>query len=221
MLLGALAHQPAATRLVELQESPRVEVRLPAAWALRKIADPATVPALISHATRLTTLRQNGELAGLDEQVAHLVEALGVLQATDATPLLMRYVPKSVNRNDLSRAAAIWALGKIYAGQRNAEIEQALSERIRDFEPQPSERLIVKQMSAVALGRMKAAEEAPMMRDFAKTLSSEAAAGANAEASKRLELALIWAVKQLTGEELPAAKPLVAGQVSWFLEPVP
>jgi len=221
MLLGALAHQPAATRLVELQESPRVEVRLPAAWALRKIADPATIPALISHATRLTTFRQNGELAGLDEQVAHLLEALGVLQATDSTSLLMQYVPKRVSRNDLSRGSAIWALGRINAGQRNAEIETALSERIRDFEPQPSERLLIKQMSAISLGRIQAAEEAPMMRDFATTLSKETAAGANAVALKRLELALIWAVKQLTGEELPPAKPLVASQMSWFLEPVP
>jgi HEAT repeat protein len=221
MLLGALAHQPAAARLVELQESPRVEVRLPAAWALRKVAVPDTIPALIAHAQRLTEFRQNGEQAGLDEQVALLFEALGVLQASEAQALLMRYVPKNVNRNDLSRAAAIWALGRVNAGKRDSELESALSERIRDFEPQPSERLIVKQMSAIALGRMKASEEAPMLRDYATSLNTEAVAAANAVSTKRLELALIWAVKELTGEELPPAKPLIASQISWFLEPLP
>src|SRR5690606_10853947 len=39
LLLGALEHEPAADRLIELLESPREEVRVPAAWGLRKVAN--------------------------------------------------------------------------------------------------------------------------------------------------------------------------------------
>ena len=41
MLLGTLGHQPAANRLVELLESPRLEIMVTAAWALgRRILAP-------------------------------------------------------------------------------------------------------------------------------------------------------------------------------------
>ncbi|MEO1998574.1 MAG: HEAT repeat domain-containing protein, partial [Planctomycetaceae bacterium] len=225
LLLGVLEHQPAADRLVELLESPRLEVRLPVAWALRKVAVQETIPALIDQARRLTVRRRNEEQPGLDEQVAHLFEALGVLHAVDATPLLLEeYVPKRAGWH-LSRGAAIWALGRLNEGTRDAEIEAALTERILDFEPQPTERLLVKQMCAIALGRMQAVDQAPMMRQYATSddvqiAPSDSAPSDHSNAVMRLNLALRWAVRELTGEELPPPNPLTVGQGSWFLEPL-
>ena len=66
-------------------------------------------------------------------------------------------------------------------------------------------------MSAVVLARMQAADQAQMMRQFA----------VSDEVDVSLELALGWAVRQLTGEELPPPEPLTASQGNWFLEPLP
>lgn len=220
LLLGALEHKPAADRFIELMESPRVEVRLPATWALRKLAVPETIPALITQASELTQRRRNTNQPGMDEQVAHLFEALGVLQAQDATPLLLQYVPKRVRMNNLSRGSAIWALGRINEGNRNEELENALIGRILDFAPQPSEVKLVKEMSAIALGRMQAVDHAKILKDFALDDEEFASSGSD-DSSMRFRMALIWAVKELTGEELPTPKPNTIGQGSWFLEPLP
>lgn len=220
LLLGALEHKPAADRFIELMESPRVEVRLPATWALRKIAVPETIPALIAQGSELTQRRRITNQPGMDEQVAHLFEALGVLKAEDATPLLLQYVPKRVRMNNLSRGSAIWALGQINEGSPNEQLEEALIERIYDFAPQPSEVKLVKEMSAIALGRMQAVDQAQMLRRFALDDSQFASSGSD-DSNMRFRMALIWAVKELTGDELPTPKPNTIGQGNWFLEPLP
>ena len=220
LLLGILEHQPAADGLVELLESPRMEVRVASAWALRKVAVQETIPAMIEHATRQTERRKKEQQPGLDEQVAHLFEAFGVLQATDARQLLLDdfYFKKTVRQNNLSRGAAFWAIGRLYEGRRDKVIEDALVARLDDFTPQPYEIPLVKQMSAIALGRMQAVDHAQHMRDFATSIDSESAPADNS--SIRLKLALGWAVRELTGEELPPPEPLTVGQGSWFLEPL-
>ncbi|WP_197532505.1 HEAT repeat domain-containing protein [Symmachiella macrocystis] len=220
LLLGALEHKPAADRFIELMESPRVEVRLPATWALRKLAVPETIPALIAQASELTQRRKSTNQPGMDEQVAHLFEALGALQAKDATPLLVQYIPKRVRMNNLSRGSAIWALGRINEGSRDEKLEDAFTDRILDFEPRPSEVSLVKQMSAIALARMQAVDHAPMLRRFALDDSLFATSGSD-DSGMRLRMALLWAVKELTGDELPTPKPMTIGQDSWFLEPLP
>ncbi len=212
LLLGSLGFAPAADRLVELLQSPRMEVTIAAGWALSRVAVAKTIPALIDHAKLQTERRwQKDEPPGLDEQVAHVFEAIGVLKAEPAMPLLLRYVPKQ-RTMPLSRSAAVWAIGQLRDGTRDAEVEAALDGRINDFSPQPDEQQKVKEMAAVALGRMQAVEYAPMMRQLALAEDDDI--------ELRLELALGWAVEKLTGEELPPPQPTTLGQGRWFLEPV-
>ena len=210
LLLGALMHKPAAARLVDLLESPRMEVGIAVAWALRKVAVEETVPSLIDQATRQTERRVNNEQPVVDEQVAHLFEALGVLKADESIPLLLRYVPKHRSMR-LSRGAAIWAIGRLKDGKRDLDIESALTNRILDFAPQPKETPRVKQMCAIALARMQAVEQAPMMRQYVQSDNVD----------QRLESALGWAVKELTGDVLPPPQPVSLGHIHWFLEPIP
>lgn len=211
MLLGALEHKPAADRLVELLESPRAEVDIATAWALRKVAVPETIPALIDRAKRRTEQRRvQGDSPELDEEVAHLFEALGVLHAADATPLLLEYVPKRAGWHH-SRGAAIWAIGYLNTGTRDPELEAKLNDRIMDFEPQPSESSLVKQMSSIALGRMRAVDHASMLKQYAESDDVEIS----------LQLALGWAVRELTGEILPPPNPATVSQGDWFLQPLP
>lgn len=210
LLLGSLEYKPAADRLIELLTSPRAEVSVTVAWALRKVAVESAIPAMIEQATRLTEQGQHDSKPGISEQICHLFEALAVLNAQDATPLMLQYVPKKGGWR-LPRGAAIWALGRLNSGVRNPEIESALADRIMDFDPQPSETKLVKEMSAIALGRMQAVDQVPMLRRYANSNGVHL----------RLDLALGWAVKELTGEELPPPEPLPIDQGSWFLEPLP
>jgi hypothetical protein len=65
-------------------------------------------------------------------------------------------------------------------------------------------------MCAVTLARMKAENQAPMMRGLVETLALPIPLG----------LTLRWAVKELTGEELPPPKGLPVSEGHWFLEPL-
>jgi HEAT repeat protein len=107
LLLGALDHKPASARLVELLESPRPEVGIAAAWGLKQLAVPETLPAMFDKSNRQTELRSKDGFtpAGLDEQTAHLFEAFGKLRYAAAEPLLRRYVPKDYKMGEYSRAA--------------------------------------------------------------------------------------------------------------------
>jgi HEAT repeat protein len=211
LLLGALEYKPVADRLVELLESPRPEVMVASAWALRKVAVPETIPALIDKAQRQTERRRQVEVPGAEDQIVHLFEALGVLKADDALPLLVQYIPKPVpNINERSRSAAVWAIGQVSSGKPDAELADALAARINDFSDQNPEFNLVKQMGAVALARIQAVDQAPLLREMATAMLP-----------LPLRAAMRWAVQELTGEELPPLEPMTAGQGNWFLEPYP
>lgn len=209
LLAGTLNHQPAAGRLVELLDSPRPEVRVATAWALRKVAVPETIPGIIDKVRKQTDRRKQVNEPLLDEQVTHLCEALGVLKADAAQPLLMEYIPKSAAMGESSRCAAIWALGLINEDRRDEQLETALFGRIRDFSDTNPEDDSIKEKSALALARMKAVDQAAGIKGIAL----------NYKFVPRLGFALRWAVKELTGEELPPVGPSFLPTGSWFLEP--
>lgn len=220
LLLGALEHDPAAGRLLELLDSPRFEVRIPAAWALRKIALPETASSIMEAARRLEQQRNLlGDKNLVDQQIAHLFEAIGVIGLEDAIPLLLEYIPKTDGPH-YRRGAAIWAIGRIKAGTRDSEIEDALVARILDFAPRPLESMRVKRMSAIALARMQAVEHAEMMKQYTMKEQQDAFVSEKALDDLRLHLALNWSFEQLTGEELPPPNPLISHPGTWFLEPL-
>ena len=211
ILSGEVDLKAAANRLVVLLESPRNEVNLAAAWAIRKIAVKETIPAILDKARRQTERRKDGVSPAVDEQVALLFEALGVMQASEALPLLKEYIPKQQFMGVRSRSAAIWAIGKIKQGDLDAELEDALTDRILDFEDKPPELAVVKQMAAISLARMTAIKQASRMRELA----------INVPLPVELGVALRWAVKELTGEEIAPPQPIPLPGEDWFLVPVP
>jgi hypothetical protein len=211
LVLGMLDHKPAADRFVELLESRRPDVQIHAAWGLRKLAEPRTIPAIVDKLRRQTIERQMRSVPGVDEQVAHLFEACGKLQVTDAEPLMMQYVPKDLTRTmDVSRSAAIWALGRLHLGTLSNPLGDALIARVLDDSVKPTESPLVKQMSVVALVRMNAVKYGPALKQSI----------ALHPAASPLDLATRWAVRELTGEELPAPVPPRYPDGVWFLEPL-
>lgn len=211
LLLGALEYMPASMRLVELLDSTRESVMVASAWALRKVADPKTIPGILDKATRQTAARRIRHSEALDQQVAHLFEACGRMQAKEAKPLLLQYVPKDLVMGERSRSAAIWALGWLHAGVPDKALGDALIARVLDPSIMPPEFFLVKQHCSIALARMKAVEHAPALRKIIETRTFHSHFG----------LGVRWAVKELTGEEMPEPQPQAIAQGVWFLDPLP
>lgn len=209
LLLGSLEHQPAAGRLAELLDSPRAEVGISTAWALRKIASEESIPAIIDKVGRQTERRKQVSDPMIDVQVTHLCEALGVLKAEGAIPLLKQYVPKSSVLGERSRCAAILAIGLIKEGQRDADLENAFSDRINDFSDTKPESDLIKEKCAISLARMKAVDYATEMKGLFQ---------ANRLAFRQM-MVFRWAVKELTGEVLPPIQTPHLHPGNWFLEP--
>ena len=211
LLLAALDHKPAAERLVELLESSRPEVMVASAWGLRTLAVADTLPAVLDKAQRQHELRTgSGDTPGLDVQVAHLFEMLGLMKHAPAESLLKEYMPKRQDR-EVSRCSAIWALGHLHAGKPNEPLAEALTGRLTENPGAiPPEYPSIRMVSAISLGRMKAESQLKPMRDWM---------GPTIEPDD-VELALRWAITQITGETLPEPLRPPARLDRWFLEPL-
>jgi HEAT repeat protein len=208
ILLAQVGHRPAARRLLELLAADRPEVYITAAWGLRQLADPETLPAVLEYFNR--TLFGAGHLTVLaaDPQLCQLAQLFGQATFEPADAALRRLIPpKSAGFE--TRAAAIWALGRIHAGQPDSQIAAACEGRIRAVVPGDLEDIRVRRMSAVALGLMKA-------KDSLRTLRSS-----DKPSPPTLDVvqnACVWAVSQITGEPIPAGT-VEFKQLNWFLVP--
>ncbi len=210
LLLAALNHKPVAVRLVELLESPRDEVLVTAAWGLRQLAVPETLPAVLDKATRQTTRKQALLHPAVDVQVALLCETLGLMKYAPSEGLLRRYIPKDYEMGDLSRGAAIWGLGRIHADKPDEQLAKLLFERLSDPGTMPPETERVRIMSVIAMGLMKSKSQVePLRKGFAADVFPT-----------RKYMAVRWAMQALTGEKLPEPKPIILTQYGWFLEPL-
>ncbi len=211
LVLGMLNHKPAADRFVELLESPRSDVRIHAAWGLRKLGEPRTIPVIVEKIRFLSTERHVRAIPGVDEEIAHLFEACGTMKVKDAEPLMVPYITKDITRTmDLSRSAAIWALGRLHVGAPDDSLSKPLIARVLDDSPKPYESPLVKQMSVVALARMKATDQGNSLKQSIPL---------HAPASP-LDLATRWAIEELTGEKMPPPVPGRYPDGVWFLEPL-
>jgi hypothetical protein len=212
ILLTLLDHKLAAPRLVELLRFERPEVFVAAAWGLRKLAVPETLPDQLREIERRWQLSQEPKADDpremIDRQVAQLAQSLGRARYGPAAPMLAQFVPKEWNIGPKSRAAAIWALGLIHQKAPPARLVQELIGRLTDESVMMAEDLDVRRMCAVALGRMKAAEaKDSLTKYYPRKLSTEA-----------LPNACGWALEQITGAKLPTAGTAELIQRGWFLE---
>jgi HEAT repeat protein len=211
LILGALGHRPAAPRLVALLESTRPEVGIAAAWALKRLAVPETLPALLDKARRQTEIRSNPNEnpRGLDEQTAHLIETFGRMKYAPAEPLLVQYIPKRFNFGWYSRSAAIWSLGHLHEGMPDESLAKQLLARATDDE-MPSEFVPVRAMAAVSIGRMKALSQVPALQKYIGPKPPAILYG----------VAMRWALMEITGEFVPEPDPPIAPRRKWFMEPL-
>ena len=76
LLLAKLDHKPAADRLVELLKDSRAEVAITAAWALRVLAEPKSLPKVLDYFSDYSRVKPTGVTklkdTELDRQLSHL-----------------------------------------------------------------------------------------------------------------------------------------------------
>ena len=239
---GALRHEPAAEHLVKMLGYADPEVRSAAAWGLRRLAVPATAAAILETARTDTDKPRapprrallpgaDSSEEGLDPHghLGHLLEALGVMRHRPALPLLSRYLPmppmpRPPGDNPLwrpeLRAAAIWSLGLIGEAAPPPDLVATLRKRLsgEPIEPGAKQKredaAVVRAMAAVSLGRMKAKEAAPELRQIYQ----------DEKELPRVRRACAWALERLTGEKVPelklSLKPREVWYSGWFLEPL-
>lgn len=213
LIVGALDYEDAAERLVDLLQSPRTEVMINSAWALKKIAVKEVLPAMLVQAERQHREPQSEALTAVDRQVAQLLEGMAIMDYRPAIPLMRRHVPKELTHRRLSRGAAVWGLSHLFADTGNKELAAQFLERMRDEgtmieEPEID---IVRRMSAIALGKMKAAEHLKIMKTYV---------GENV-GSNPLELSIAWAIQEISGEVLPKATLDPYEVYGWRISPIP
>jgi HEAT repeat protein len=211
LLLAQLDHKPAAGRLVELLGSDRPEVYVTAAWALRKLDVPESLPRVARYIAAADIRRgRNREM--IDHQLSQVNQFLGRRKYAPADPQLRRFIPKpgGMPADPESRAAAVWALGRIHEGRQVPDLVTALLGRLNDTGNPMPEREQVRGMAAVSLGRLRARGALPSLRKYYS---------GQGPSEDRTSNACGWAVEQLTGEKMPPAQPLKRLRRDSFLTP--
>ncbi len=189
LLSVALREAERCPAYLQLLEFPRAETSLIAAWALQELVgqSPELMAGMLTHSRRITERLVNRERTEFPEhlRLAFLFEAMGRNRYKPAVETLKLFIPKNHSMGDLCRASAIWALGNLYRDTHNADLAEALAERMLDADITNPEDPVVQYTSAIGLGWIKAPG------------SLEKLAGIR-DTSGALGLAAQWTKQQLT-----------------------
>jgi len=210
-LAHQLDHKPAAMGLTRFYDFPRTEVAIAAVKAVRDLDVPDSRPPTVTLMRDLIAQAQNRKPAAEPDQTPEQLAAasaqlrlvselgeqtaltLGVWAEPTADSVLKPIVPKNHPIGADVRAAGIWALGHIHAGNPDNALARQLVGRMNDSEGMYPEADNVREQSAVAIGRMHARSQLGAVRKRYE-LENE---------SLQIRYACRWAVGQITGE-LPA-----------------
>ena len=207
LLLGALDHEPAVDRMVELLDHDRPEVFVSAAWGLRKLAVDSALPAMLVRARKNNEYNQQRDFEGEDAQQDQLFQAFGLQTYEPSITLLKSYIPKGLPG---PRPAAIWALGLIYQDQNQVGLAKQLATRLADINSIPPEDDPVRAQCAVAIGRMGSRQEESQLRNFAEMDGMGTHPGH----------ACYWALNRIFGDEIPPIPTMLIGDVGYPLAPI-
>lgn len=213
---GALDMEATAPRLMELMRFERSEVRLAMLVGLRRLALPDTLPTLLARAQEITgqlgtpATDSSSTSTQQEAELAQIFQTFGLMKFAPAEGLAMGYVPKSMKNPPEARAAAIWYLSHLHENEGGHRLAGMFVSRLSDLNPMDPEHMIVRRMSAVGLGRLKAKSGLGALNRFLKEENSSGDIGG----------ACRWAIMRITGEDLPPLDTVIEDQRGWFLEPL-
>jgi len=241
-VLAKIDATTSAAKVADLLSAADPRVSVTSAWALERLATPtqgdqiyARLVAEVRRTSELvrdlarseqpqgTTNNDPTELDDAYRRIEHLIVALGRLGYQPASEFLLRFVPKPQRDPDAPpameafyqlrpRAAAIWSLGKIYAGQRTEapqKVVEALTDRMSDSTPVPAEEPLVRSASAFSLGRIGAPQSLAAINDALEFIAPES----------DLQWACNWAIHQINGKPIAPRSDQVVRHADWFLAP--
>jgi HEAT repeat protein len=220
ILLAQLGHKPAAGRLVELVAHDRPEVFVSAAWGLRTLAVPESLPGVVRYVgARQKDLRARAghpdPLFGpFDRQLCQLNQFLGQQKYQPAEPVLREFIPRMDKPMQAPvcqecRTAAIWALGLLHEGKVIPELVPALEGRLNDSVGPAREDGRVCRMAAVTLGRMRARDALPSLRKYCPE---------QVPSLDPIHNGCGWAIEQITGQAMqPPGTVQQVQEVRFFL----
>jgi len=212
-VVGKLDHEPGSDRLLQImRDSPRHEPRMAAIAALRWLDVDSTLTPMLAHLKKLASrdIQDFDERRQLGLEQSQIIETLGLREYREAESHLMIYIPKTAPFFSSARAAAVWSLGHINAGNDDPSLSRQLIGRLSDVNPMEPEAQDVRQQSAIALGRMKVKGAVGALRKF-NNMELE---GADIVYPCR------WALMQITGEPIESLPEREGLASNWFLEPM-
>lgn len=209
LVLGTLDHEPAADRLLELIEHERPETAVAVAWALRKLSVQKTLGPLLAFSEAAhQKMTGPGAPRYVGLQLSQIFQFFGETFYLPAEPLMRQFVPKSRLLAE-ARGAACWALGHLRASDPDPQLAEDFAERLADVAPPDPETTIVRTMSALSIGRMRSEQELPTLREFAEDHGPVDTVG----------LSCLWAIQEITGEQMETVETLTYSLGGWFLQP--
>ncbi len=214
LLLTLLDEKSAAMGFIPHLSHPRNEVFVSAAWGLRKLSVPETLPGCKQFVEmRLGLITQSKDLSPnalwIDYQISQVNQLIGDQQYREADSTLRRFLQKPPADWGESRAAAIWALGKIHQGKVNKTLaDSCLVLLEQDTTKIPPEDERVRRMCAITLARMGALQGEDMLRKYYE---------ARKPTFGQVNNACGWALEVLKGEKVPAPEVIHQSRRNWFI----
>ncbi len=220
LLSGEIETLPAAESIADLIEHERFEVRRAVGWALRRLDDQATFPAMQQRLEDLVELlheREDPEVDPRDrtgddvsnrwliEEAAALIQTLTLIGHDPVWPLCERIVRNKGDYNHLLpvrdntvRHAAAWALGHLPEDHdRRSAIADMLEGRLGDESDDDPEDIRVRIFAAISLGRLDSDAHTATLEEYADH------PGYHAD----LAWSCRWALEQITGEPVDPIPP--------------
>ncbi len=210
IVLTQLRERRINRRLATLVDHSRPEVQIAAAWGIKHLYERDEAGIVLRIANRVTAeFDRPGAAPHRSTVQAHLFEALGLLRYRPAIDLLNRLVPKFSSGYSQPRAAAIWGLGFLLDPERDEEIIDSLVVRLADAGSEPPEEPEVRAASAIALGRIAAANTLEPLRDWYRRETVQSRVGRSCG----------WAIAEMTGEPMDEYRPQEPELRNWPLRP--
>ena len=239
LLTGALDDKPANPPLLALlapeAEHPRLEVRLAAADAIRRLHVPESRAPMVNLMKRLIDrmteraaqakketksdpMAKRPDQNPDSELLAETAQTMGVWLVAEADPLCRQLIPKHPpsDASPRARASAIWTLGYLHAGKPDVRsaaagfdsLAEELIARLFDQNPLDPEAHPVRLHSAITVGRMKAISQLELLRNRYENDGLE------------IQAACRWAIMHMTDEKLPPIELQPGIRRDGFIQPL-